>query len=455
MLSGRLALKAWWGLAFVLLACTPAFAQDARAAKAQTPQPIALPSQPPLSPFGKVLARDGIVLRASAFDDFASVASGGQRLGSTNVVSETFGADFDLARLVGVHGGRLHVTFNQENGPSISNLVNTGIVLQSRFKPYSNLRFAIMTYEQQLAGNRVNVELGRTTPLMYFNSSPIYCQFQSNALCATPLTAPLYDGTLSPYPYSTWGGRVRLRTGTHTAVQVGAFEVNPSLIPTNGFDWSTANATGTLFPVEFSYGTELSERAYPQHIRIGLFHDTSMAREPYVPPGTMRRQLYGRTGFYAMADHVVWRPDKRRNANLTVFGGYTQLTDEFSKYRLQSNLGLLATGLLRGRPADTMGLSLTQFELGSSETALLEATRLKVGDTAPVHPNETLLELNYGLQLTRGVRLLPALQYIINPDTTPNPAVLHPPNHALVVGARLTFDIHDALGLPTHLSGSP
>lgn len=421
---------------------------------AQPPPKAAADARPALSAFGESLRDAGVVLRATVFDDFAAVVHGGEKRGHTNVVSESFGADFDLERLLGWRGARFHVTFNQENGPSASaDLVNTGIVLQSRFKPYDNLRLAIMTYEQEFADGRVNVEAGRTTPLMYFNVSAIYCQFQSNALCATPLAAPLYNGSLSPYPYSTWGGRVRVKTSAHTYVQAGAFEVDPSLIPSNGFVWSTGRATGVVYPVEFGYGSELKTTRYARHLRLGGFHDSSDFNDPFVRTEAGLPKTHDqRNGWYAMGDQVVYRPDPASTRNVVLFGGYTQVTDQASKYHGQAVLGAVATGLVPGRPLDTIGVSVNRFRLGDSEVAMLDARRVQAGGAPSVHAEETLFELNYGVQLARGVRLLPALQYLIHPDTSVRPSVRAQPGNAFLVGFRLTIDLHDALGWPTQLA---
>ncbi|HEY0199771.1 MAG TPA: carbohydrate porin [Rhodanobacter sp.] len=451
-----------FGVSLLLVPIAAVLAQEVLPDKAPASPPKISPGKrpavAPLSNFGQTLQEKGIVLRATVFDDFASVRNGGTRRGSTNVISETFGADLDLDRLWGLHGGSFHLTFNHENGASASaDLINTGIVLQSRFKPYSNLRLAIMTYEQQLADGKVDIEAGRTTPLMYFNTSPLYCQFQSNALCATPLAAPLYDGSLSPYPYSTWGGRVRVATSDHTAVQVGAFEVNASLIPSNGFDWSTKQSTGLLVPVEFSYGTELKQTSYPLHVRVGAFHDSSNIKDPFYDTsgghGGPPRTRPERNGYYVMGDKTVFRPDPGSTRNITVLGGFSAVTDQISKYHSQATLGVVAIGMVPGRPMDTVGLSASQFLLGDSEQAFLNFERAQVGHAGRVASRETLFELNYGFQLTRGIRLLPAVQYLVHPDTSVRPAVTEQPRNALVVGLRLTIDLHDLAHWPTQLDG--
>ncbi len=87
-------------------------------------------------------------------------------------------------------------------------------------------------------------------PLTYFNQSNIYCTFQSNSVCFNPAVVPIQDRALGFFPYNTWGGRIKVAPTKSFYAQVGIFEANTSLIPTNGFDWSTKGSTGHQTAVE-------------------------------------------------------------------------------------------------------------------------------------------------------------------------------------------------------------
>jgi porin len=58
-----------------------------------------------------------------------------------------------------------------------------------------------------------------------------------------------------------------------------------------------------------------------------------------------------------------------------------------------------------------------------------------------------MMELNYGAQLTPTVRVMPNLQYIVNPDQSAEP--YRPTNipNAFVVGVKFTIDLGKLFGL--------
>jgi porin len=55
------------------------------------------------------------------------------------------------------------------------------------------------------------------------------------------------------------------------------------------------------------------------------------------------------------------------------------------------------------------------------------------------------MELDYEAQLTRGVRLTPDIQYIVNPDNSALPHTKEKPHNVLVLGLKLNIDLG---GLP-------
>jgi porin len=57
-----------------------------------------------------------------------------------------------------------------------------------------------------------------------------------------------------------------------------------------------------------------------------------------------------------------------------------------------------------------------------------------------------MMELNYGAQLTPVVRVMPNLQYIINPDQSAEPYRTKNIPDAFVVGVKFTVDIAKLFG---------
>ncbi|RJG53481.1 hypothetical protein D0Z70_15805 [Sphingobium terrigena] len=56
--------------------------------------------------------------------------------------------------------------------------------------------------------------------------------------------------------------------------------------------------------------------------------------------------------------------------------------------------------------------------------------------------------MNYDLAISRGVRLNPNIQYVVNPDNLPRPKAFRQSNDILVFGAWLSVDFAALLGMP-------
>ncbi len=85
-------------------------------------------------------------------------------------------------------------------------------------------RLTEASYEQPLAGKKLNLEFGRVITENDFGASPtywggnLYCSYQSNAICGTPIAVPLNSGTDS-YPQSVWGARLKVSPSPNLYVE--------------------------------------------------------------------------------------------------------------------------------------------------------------------------------------------------------------------------------------------
>ena len=461
------------------LFCTPAFAQTTGrptettrpAGQKEAPRPLAGAAEPlaqippaastpkgPLKHVGEVLADKGIYLRAILVDEFAGNVAGGQGKGARNSFATAFGGDLDLDRIMGLKGGVLRITFNKSVGESLAarDTLNA-ISYQTRFKTFQNLRLAVLTYDQDLWNGKVNVVAGRVSALSYFNASPIYCNFQSNSVCFNPAVVPIGDRGLSFFPYGTWGGRVKIAPSKKFYVQAGVFEDNTALQSSGGFNFSTRKATGVEVPVEIGLQSASPTKPFAYHLRIGGFLNTSPYKDPYlntagrplIPNGGAPLFHHGLRSWYAMGDVVLYRPQPGSKRNLTLFGGTMATVENYAPWKSQTLIGIVYTGPFASRPADTFGLVASFFRLGDQQVRFLDAARQRAGGTDPAYRGETIIEANYGIQLYRGVRFNPNVQFVLNPDNNLRPASRQRSRDIVAFGARLSIELGDFLGLPT------
>lgn len=429
-------------------------------APAAAPQPSgpssARPPAGPLASIGAALADKGIYPRAILVDEFAGNVTGGQGRGARNSFATAFGADLDLGRMVGIEGGEFRATFNKSVGTSLaqSDTLNA-VSFQTRYKKFQNLRLAILAYEQDLFGGKVNIAAGRVSALSYFNASPLYCNFQSNAVCFNPSVVAIGDQGLSFFPYGTWGGRVKIAPNKRFYVQFGAFEANVPLQPTNGFDWSTRQATGVQAPIEIGFQSATPAAPHAYHLRIGGYINTSRYNDPYlnaagrplIPNGGTPLKHQDLHSWYVMGDVVLARPGPQRT--VTLFGGTMQTLEDYVPWKSQTLLGVVYKGPFASRPTDTFGLVASYLRLGDRQVDFLNAARRRAGGTDPAYRSEWIIEANYGFQLYRGVRLNPNVQLVLHPDNNLRPASPKRSGNIVAFGMRLSVELGDLLGFPS------
>ncbi|WP_375195197.1 carbohydrate porin [Sphingobium sp.] len=411
----------------------------------------------PLAPLGRTLSDRGIYLRFLAVDEFAASVSGGQERGIGNSYALPFGTDLDLDRMIGLKGAFIHISMNVSKGSSLSaDHAGNAISFQTRYKAFQNLRLAALAIEQNLFDGKLNLSGGRVSPLTYFNQSNIYCTFQNNSVCFNPAVVPIQDRALGFFPYGTWGGRIKLAPAKGFYVQAGLFEANPSLNPTNGFNWSTRGSTGHQAAVEFGFQSSSSRARNPWHIRIGGYHNTSDVADPYlntdhrprIAAGGKPLLHEGQAGWYVMGDAVAAHLHGDVKRPVTIFGGFIGSTANYVPFRSQTIAGVILTGPLAGRPRDTLGLVGSYIRIGDRQVDYLQASRAAAGGTDRVRNGEGIFELNYGIAAGRNVRISPNLQYVINPDNFLLPRARRQSKDIMTFGLRISVDIAGLLGMP-------
>lgn len=416
------------------------------------------PPTGPLRGIGNALADHGIYLRALLVDEFAANTSGGQGRGHGNSLAMPFGTDIDLQKLVGWKGASFHMSINKSIGTSLAaDHTGNAVSFQTRFKTFHNMRLSAMSLDQDLFDGKINVTGGRVSALTFFNASTIYCNFQNNSVCFNPAVLPIQNKALNFFPYGTWGGRVKVNPSKRFYAQIGAFEANPTLNATNGFDWSTKNDTGVQTAIEIGFQSASPLAAHAYHVRLGGFRNSSPVADPYFNTKGLSRVAFkgtplmhqgAQSGWYAMGDVVLTRlgTDKRRN--VTLFGGSIGTGEDYGVFKNQTILGTVVTGPFASRPEDTFGIVGSYIRLGDRQVDFLQASRRAAGGTDPVRNAEGIFEVNYGFKLSRGIKVNPNVQYVVNPDNILKPNAVRQSRNILAFGMRISIEAGVVLGLP-------
>jgi porin len=380
----------------------------------------------------------GIKIAFEYWTNLAGNPVGGERQGFTYTDSLNLSIDFDFQKLFSWRGGALHFTFTNRDGSSLSqNDIGNIFTVQQIYGPTETYRLTQLTIEQSFDGGVFDVVAGRY-PASDFATSPLYCVFMNNGFCGYP--GGIAQNLDMPYfPVPSWAGRVRWKPSPEFLAQVGAFEVNPTLASTHGFDWSTSGSTGTAIVGELWYVRGGDAPGLPGHYKLGGWYQTqsastaSAATRPAAEPGSpatfsraVASSVDAKAGFYALFDQAVTvtmpqlpfiRGAAEVPVGVTVLGGVSWAQGPNTVNDGAAFGGVILHDLIPSRPFDTQGFAATW-----------------VNRTVPGQTYELVLEWNFGIEVTRWFRFQPDVQWIIRPGATgqiPN---------ALVLGAQASID---------------
>src|SRR6516162_7284348 len=134
------------------------------------------------------LEDEGISLRAHYISETAGNPTGGLQQATQYAQQIDFGADLDLEKLAKLKGGQIHVTFSDRAGNSLSDLDLGALAeVQEIFGSGQDFRLAILTYEQSLFDDKLDIKGGWLNVGDDFATSPLYCYLQNNAFCGNRL----------------------------------------------------------------------------------------------------------------------------------------------------------------------------------------------------------------------------------------------------------------------------
>jgi len=427
----------------VMTCASAAWAQDAAPPVPTGPSPV------------DTLAARGIALSLSYTGEAASNLTGGLERKAAYAGQVYVGADLDLDKIAGVSGGTVHFAVTNRHGPSLSNIALGNNTSVQEIWGTQNTHLAILTYEQKLLGGALDIEAGKSQANIHFLNSPIYCNFQSNSTCGNP-TMVFKDSNFTYFPASSWMAQARVTVARNWFAHAAIYEVNPNRKDPqdNGFSFSFKGGTGFIVPFELGYGSEYETARLPRHVILGGWVDRGDYNDPLrdtsggiaAITGGAPLVRKGRSGLYLRFDQVLTRPDPKTNRGLAVFGVAMANVSGQVEESWYLDGGIVQTGTFAGRDQDTIGFMVNNQHFSDLAIQRMNALRVAVGGRPDVRHDEIMMELAYGAQLGRAVRISPNVQYILHPDQTGAPLRATAIPNALIVGFKFNVDAMKLIG---------
>lgn len=289
--------------------------------------------------------------------------------------------------------------------------------------------------EESLFGGRFLISGGRMSQMSDFASSPIFCSFQNNSFCGRPKAAAdsNYYGS---YPAATWAfhmkGRPRKDLYIQTAVYFAENGIYMNYQHRTGFKFNGANIVGYEIPVEAQWEPHFgSHHNLPGHYKLGFVYDdvrrpdnyyNTKGQSYYVYGGVQRMRDSSWQTYFMFDQKLMNYSNRPETAGLTFMGGYIYNSPHTAVRDFEVYGALISQGLIPGRPEDMFGVAFSYVSIapGTRDTTLaMVAAGKYVGmpnHATGVQTNAEVFEVDYSINVMRGVTFRPDFQYYMNPN---------------------------------------
>lgn len=371
------------------------------------------------------LSNDGIDFNLGYTTENAANVQGGTKQGVRYTDQWTFGATFDLDKLLDLNNARFQVSITDRNGRNLSSDEHLGSLqqVQEVFGRGQTWRITQLWYEQAYFNNTLDWKIGRLTDGEDFAS--FSCDFMDLTFCGAP-PGNLVGSYWFNWPVSQWATRLKANVPNFGYVQIGAYEVNPSYLSRRyAFDpGDPPGATGALIPFEVGWVPTFSEAHLQGTYKFGLWYNTSKTPdvventqgEPLAISGGRPRQREGAYGAYInflqkLTNPSATQPDRGLSAflNVTFADRRTATLDN------QVAVGVKYAGPFDSRPQDVIALAFGRTHVNTRVKQVEELENEAGLGPVPLQGSEYVTELFYAIQATGWLNLYPNIQYVHQP----------------------------------------
>lgn len=369
------------------------------------------------------LKQDGITFNAHYTSESAGIFVGPLRHTARYTQQLDLETVFDLDRLAGIHDAHIQVTLTGRSGRSLSNdVLHNQFSVQELYGAGQNFRLAELNFQQDLDDHKIHYAIGWSPVGDDFARLPNFCKFQNGVICGHANAMTTNSGAHN-FPTAQWGARLKLHVTPGFYIATGVYLDNPNAGNSNqGFNLRFKR-TGEFVPVELGWHTSGDDM--PSDYKVGAYYNTAdtpdvytgVDRTPVGFTGMPFIERNGRSGAYVIASQTVYaNQGTRRHLRLSIMGGTgDRATARYSYFWLA---GGVWQGTFPGRSQDFVSFVVAYARTNLRLTRFQRERDSVVPGTVGIQTYESIIEIDYGAQLTLWFKLRPNLQYVIHPGGT-------------------------------------
>lgn len=376
----------------------------------------------------------GVDPRAEFLTESAVNPIGGRAQGARYTQEIDFGADLDLNRLAALPNGKVRITLTDDTGRSLSrDAIGSQFRVQELFVARQSFRLSELNYQQDLLTDKISLEAGWAPVGDSFAQPMIFCAFQNAVFCGHA-SAMTIDSGAHNFPLAQWGAHVKARPAPEFYVATGVYQENPDEVKSNGgFDLSFSG-TGVFIPIELGWLPDWSG-ALSGAYKLGAYYNSSDTNDVLTGingrsaglTGAPFETREGRWGAYLIVNQAIYRSRLRSGHSLRI-GGLAGMGDpETAQFGYFASGGWLLQGTFSHRADDFLAMAFAYVRTNPRLTRFQQDRDEVSPGSVGIQTYGSILEIDYGAQITPWLSVRPNLQYLINPGGTgkiPNAFVL-------------------------------
>ncbi len=413
------------------------------------PQPEAL--FPTIFGAGSWLRDHGIAVLLDTTNEFFGTVSGGggprdatgKNSGGATLDGQVgFETDVDWEKLAGITGFSTNtIIVGRYGGLPTSALVGDTLnATQEVYGAGGNVVAHLVQFwgQETLAGGGVQIQAGRIPLDDYFDASPLFCVFASNALCGNPKNFVDNAQSHLTYPDAGWAFHLTLAPSPHYYLQTGIFFNQSNVFNVaegfrSGWNFDSNYINGETFPVEIGYIPAFGDDKLVGHYKLGFVYDNSshlddyydVAGSSFANTGLPQRMRKGSTTEYIQADQMLIRNGPGPSSGVIVLAGFSY-NDPETSYRSEQFYGAVEDlGFWKARPFDQINLLGTYQRVSglygkAQGLEFDEGFPILSGGASGVQTWTATFEANYSIHVYHGFTFAPDFQYMIRPNAQSN-----------------------------------
>ncbi|WP_168709100.1 MULTISPECIES: carbohydrate porin [Brenneria] len=406
---------------------------------------------------GELLNDKGIVYRGLMLNALFNNISTGARVGHTGGQTIFINAiDLDLAKLANMANSRIHIEGvifpwhhpGDEDGNMVEFGSYAGSYLGGDQYPSHDASFSpwlsLLTYEISLLEGRLDVEFGKTNLQRYYFSPNCGIDF----LCTDALVK--WNTGVPDASTGSMGGRVGYKLSRAVTAEAGIQQMREysSLIKDNGWDaFGMGGGTGTFVVASLRYKTDFSSAPYPEDYQFNYFYADARISDPY----EMDKSHRGSGGIVVKFAKTFWSETGKTAAtgadipgNLGYFGTIEHSFDDAKPIDWGLTLGMAYVKPQIALPhwieLDQITGKVMYIHLNKSTLLAQRGTRMSLGGSDQMtSSNEYRIELSSTFSIGTHIKIQPAIEYIVNPDSAISRTSANVPVSGWLVGVTVAL----------------